>query len=128
MGPQFFVDGGFVCTYKGITRLLGRGSVRITPAHAGKSPPRRRALTQAQDHPRLRGEKINRLKFPHKAVGSRPPTRGKEQPVGDYITNAGITPAYAGKSKPTSCRLSFSRDHPRLRGEKLWRGSPFLST
>ena len=37
MGPQFFVDGGFVCTYKGITRLLGRGSVRITPARAGKS-------------------------------------------------------------------------------------------
>ena len=79
MGPQFFVDGGFVCTYKGITRLLGRGSVRITPAragkealvlgheglagitpaHAGKSLAGQGAGTPRGDHPRTRGEKKN---------------------------------------------------------------------
>ena len=57
LGLQFFVDGGFLCTYKGITRLLGRGSVRITPAHAGN----RERLAYIQrvpgDHPRACGEK-----------------------------------------------------------------------
>ena len=57
MGPQFFVDGGFVCTYKGITRLLGRGSVRITPAHAGKSQTGKGKEIKNGDHPRTRGEK-----------------------------------------------------------------------
>ena len=58
MGPQFFVDGGFVCTYKGITRLLGRGSVRITPAHAGKRVCIAKGQLVSRDHPRTRGEKV----------------------------------------------------------------------
>ena len=57
MGPQFFVDGGFVCTYKGITRLLGRGSVRITPARAGKRPVTLAVAGWPGDHPRACGEK-----------------------------------------------------------------------
>lgn len=57
MGPQFFVDGGFVCTYKGITRLLGRGSVRITPARAGKRGDAPKKEKPQGDHPRACGEK-----------------------------------------------------------------------
>ena len=142
MGPQFFVDGGFVCTYKGITRLLGRGSVRITPARAGK---RRLPDVQAQ------------------GPGSPPHTRGKAVLTAFERRFPGITPAHAGKRRSSGCskahagksllvsrsrwstgspphtrgkgqpeRSSSARDHPRTRGEKsgvatwlgLYSGSP----
>ena len=35
----------------------------------------------------------------------------------------GITPAYAGKSRPEACGVAFLRDHPRVCGEK----GPFFS-
>ena len=99
MGPQFFVDGGFVCTYKGITRLLGRGSVRITPAHAGKSqkPPGR--WSPRRDHPRTRGEKRFAPRLMMASRGSPPHTRGKATLLGQGMLVYGITPARAGKSR-----------------------------
>ena len=78
MGPQFFVDGGFVCTYKGITRLLGRGSVRITPARAGKSEKLATVLWDGGDHPRTRGEKCKTIVIDTGGAGSPPHTRGKD--------------------------------------------------
>ena len=98
MGPQFFVDGGFVCTYKGITRLLGRGSVRITPAHAGKS---------------MRGECCQ-----YWDLGSPPHTRGKVCFLFKGLVINGITPAHAGKRNPRWHGCWRSGDHPRTRGEK----------
>lgn len=77
MGPQFFVDGGFVCTYKGITRLLGRGSVRITPARAGKRNGLPVLHLAGWDHPRTRGEKVWADGAKVDGLGSPPHTRGK---------------------------------------------------
>ena len=98
MGPQFFVDGGFVCTYKGITRLLGRGSVRITPAHAGKRRSTGIAHSDTGDHPRTRGEKPIVTGDIDVLEGSPPRVRGKETAYRFYIWPDGITPAHAGKS------------------------------
>ena len=123
MGPQFFVDGGFVCTYKGITRLLGRGSVRITPARAGKSqkPPGR--WSPRRDHPRTRGEKSVAVKGVDISEGSPPHTRGKGGSTVKYSFEQGITPAHAGKRKAKAHIGAAQEDHPRTRGEKYptWR-------
>ena len=138
MGPQFFVDGGFVCTYKGITRLLGRGSVRITPhtrgkgckvrkefaakgitpAHAGKSIP---ALTRHGcwgDHPRACGEKAPPAQTTTHVEGSPPRVRGKVLLCYKLIVIVGITPARAGKSCLSTIPVFAPGDHPRACGEK----------
>ena len=44
--------------------------------------------------------------------------RGKGLPGFDEIMNAGITPAYAGKSFFCPNRILWDRDHPRVCGEK----------
>ena len=118
MGPQFFVDGGFVCTYKGITRLLGRGSVRITPAHAGKRCSCSSRPWRRWDHPRTRGEKAFHWDSSFRYRGSPPHTRGKAQLQQGCAVQVGITPAHAGKSKRYKTRYRKARDHPRTRGEK----------
>ena len=51
---------------------------RITPAYAGKRPPRRRAFRQCPDHPRLCGEKVLAMTSYDQMQGSPPPMRGKE--------------------------------------------------
>ena len=44
--------------------------------------------------------------------------RGKGLPGFDEIMNAGITPAYAGKSLMRSNATGTLEDHPRVCGEK----------
>ena len=99
MGPQFFVDGGFVCTYKGITRLLGKGSVRITPARAGKSLEWSLLQFRRRDHPRTRGEKDETRNNALVTLGSPPHARGKAEHGKEIKVSGGITPARAGKSR-----------------------------
>ena len=118
MGPQFFVDGGFVCTYKGITRLLGKGSVRITPAHAGKSTLLVAQSLFYEDHPRTRGEKQTVSVLVFLLPGSPPHTRGKALMWRAWSLMGRITPAHAGKSTSTAAPEIPARDHPRTRGEK----------
>ena len=118
MGPQFFVDGGFVCTYKGITRLLGRGSVRITPAHAGKSRHIVGKRIDERDHPRTRGEKPMATLTSTARTGSPPHTRGKGVQLQGGVVPPGITPARAGKRATWRWPCSSTRDHPRACGEK----------
>lgn len=118
MGPQFFVDGGFVCTYKGITRLLGRGSVRITPAHAGKSGSSDKFPTRCKDHPRTRGEKKWADITEKPTQGSPPHTRGKDKRAHQATCLPRITPAHAGKSQAGKGKEIKNEDHPRTRGEK----------
>lgn len=118
MGPQFFVDGGFVCTYKGITRLLGRGSVRITPARAGKSLENGIKKYVHWDHPRTRGEKFHCTYHFITELGSPPHTRGKAREFIERYQGIGITPAHAGKSPIDIIEQAIPGDHPRTRGEK----------
>lgn len=118
MGPQFFVDGGFVCTYKGITRLLGRGSVRITPARAGKRKKYKVKFAGFRDHPRACGEKDWYAQILDYQEGSPPRVRGKAGVGGYTLVTGGITHAHAGKRNSGNSIPRHGRDHPRTRGEK----------
>ena len=44
--------------------------------------------------------------------------RGKAASIWLLASSAGITPAYAGKSCPVRQKNRYTRDHPRLCGEK----------
>ena len=71
---------------------------RITPAYAGKSLPCFAGFIQSQDHPRLCGEKTISGMGDFNDKGSPPPMRGKAGYQLYNAADAGITPAYAGKS------------------------------
>ena len=87
-------------------RMRGRGGLRvrqwlpagITPACAGKSKKRHLGGWKKGDHPRVCGEKLHPMHFPH----------GINR----------ITPACAGKSDALQARVQVSGDHPRVCGEK----------
>ena len=93
---------------------------RITPAWAGKSLPARERGGQNWDHPRVGGEKLSNEVIIYVPMGSPPRGRGKAEKDTQRIIDAGITPAWAGKSfRPTETVLR-SRDHPRVGGEKMF--------
>ena len=52
-------------------------------------------------------------------AGSPPPMRGKDKKSPQWYTIPGITPAYAGKRPTPPTQKDFTRDHPRLCGEKV---------
>ena len=71
---------------------------RITPAYAGKSGSACLRCSDAEDHPRLCGEKPNSPWIDFLSVGSPPPMRGKVAVSTSNGSRHRITPAYAGKS------------------------------
>ena len=74
----------------------------ITPAHAGKSFYMGRACARAQDHPRPCGEKFDCEIQRTRLIGSPPPMRGKGLIFDADVAAFRITPAHAGKSRPSS--------------------------
>ena len=90
----------------------------ITPAHAGKRPPRCTSTTTMRDHPRTRGEKVSESIDCLCVVGSPPHTRGKERVDAPGHLSGGITPAHAGKRLRGGGADGRGEDHPRTRGEK----------
>ena len=123
--------GGFFCkslVYEGSPPpMRGKGLVgrdpcvnhRITPAYAGKSTAGTSPRCRFWDHPRLCGEKFRIPRIAASQLGSPPPMRGKDFGSGFVEIQAGITPAYAGKSSVADRTFTPQRDHPRLCGEKL---------
>ena len=127
-------------------------SPRITPACAGRSPPRysprgRRGITPAcagrrlcnasavrlvEDHPRVCGEKYPAILSRTRTAGSPPRVRGEGSAIAGLVGAARITPACAGRSLHGVKLLLRNEDHPRVCGEKvrsaagrrLFRGSP----
>ena len=90
----------------------------ITPAYAGKRLDLFFCFRQAEDHPRVCGEKALRQQSPPAPKGSPPRMRGKvSDSFGPQIPSR-ITPAYAGKSHLAKLSTSGGRDHPRVCGEK----------
>ena len=59
--------------------------------------------------------------------GSPPRMRGKVRAAPLGAGDAGITPAYAGKSIQTFQFVQYHRDHPRVCGEKLSISSAHIS-
>ena len=100
---------------------------RITPAYAGKSFKSRLAFSGISDHPRLCGEKPERITGNLCGLGSPPPMRGKGLTIAAKPSFVRITPAYAGKSVSYEKLPSVNKDHPRLCGEKgLPHGAVFV--
>ena len=85
---------------KGFVAGFLLGGVRITPAYAGKRSSQRNIFKFFWDHPRLCGEKNDSRLFIRLIKGSPPPMRGKGVPIVIKRLTNGITPAYAGKSRP----------------------------
>ena len=104
---------GKVCARPFVLLLL-----RITPACAGKSPPRTACHGTSWDHPRVCGEKsFTRLSY-CSAGGSPPRVRGKVPVCCPEHRKVRITPAYAGKRACTTTAIIQPKDHPRVCGEK----------
>ena len=103
---------------KGLAAIQTDGSLRITPAYAGKRRSRHLSSALSWDHPRLCGEKLYEGGKNPCLVGSPPPMRGKVQRKARHDTPTRITPAYAGKSQLEIEPFAPPQDHPRLCGEK----------
>ena len=74
------------------------GTVRITPAYAGKRSTEPDGNAANMDHPRLCGEKHLLVCMKQFVLGSPPPMRGKVNINMLVLVLNRITPAYAGKS------------------------------
>ena len=96
--------------------------LRITPAYAGKRKMEKLGVKTYEDHPRLCGEKSSKRHDGVIPPGSPPPMRGKVVLSAAFAAGVGITPAYAGKSFSIRWGIFFLQDHPRLCGEKLYKG------
>ena len=94
-------------------------SIRLIPAHAGKTGLSVRRRGQPAAHPRSRGENSVTMRTACVIVGSSPLTRGKRQGgVEDNQANR-LIPAHAGKTSTLSASSSAPPAHPRSRGENL---------
>ena len=92
--------------------------VRITPAHAGKSLPRRLCRRWQRDHPRTCGEKCACAVSRVPGAGSPPHMRGKGCGMVALERSGRITPAHAGKRRCVGLAIIAGEDHPRTCGEK----------
>ena len=91
----------------------------ITPACAGKSPPKPGGRRCCRDHPRVCGEKANLTVRSPIGLGSPPRVRGKVLAQCKDAEMIGITPACAGKSRGYRHAGGKDWDHPRVCGEKF---------
>ena len=90
----------------------------ITPAYAGKSPCLPCKLLTGWDHPRVCGEKHAPARAQGLITGSPPRMRGKGFFHFAHKVFEGITPAYAGKSRPPpeNAAGTFCAPHPDASG------------
>ena len=117
---------------RGPNQIPTHKGARITPAYAGKSRSRTGPARGPWDHPRVCGEELPKGGDHHDHPGSPPRMRGRVIRRIRPRTAAGITPAYAGKSRSESRASQLMEDHPRVCGEEShgcthWptrRGSP----
>ena len=91
--------------------------LRFTPAHAGNTLPHHPGQTEAQVHPRSRGEYSQSPYTSHDLRGSPPLTRGILKVTQSIYEIKRFTPAHAGNTwKYKNIRRS-NQVHPRSRGE-----------
>ena len=76
-------------------------SIRITPAYAGKTLVSVCFQLLPRDHPRIRGKDIDASTVATIGSGSPPHTRERLPYGADNRLDTGITPAYAGKTRPS---------------------------
>ena len=82
---------------KGKAEVEAKIKERITPAWAGKRFPSFSPAVHPEDHPRVGGEKLEKLVKGALLIGSPPRRRGKVDVLPEVHALVGITPAWAGK-------------------------------
>ena len=90
---------------------------RLIPAHAGKTPRRRRRRWCPAAHPRSRGENRRAEIEQVGAPGSSPLTRGKLVAYTHGLGQVRLIPAHAGKTTRSTPSSGTVSAHPRSRGE-----------
>ena len=105
--------------WQGISTVVSGG---LIPAHAGKTPGRRRRCPGTWAHPRSRGENFGRAVRFSWCRGSSPLTRGKLRHDRDRGRGYRLIPAHAGKTVIDGDVSDGVRAHPRSRGENDLRG------
>ena len=95
------------------------GSIRLIPAHAGKTGSATTACPPSRVHPRSRGENAMAKGEITAQEGSFPLTRGKRGLVQILSSPRRLIPAHAGKTMPPTASLEAHRAHPRSRGENV---------
>ena len=93
----------------------------ITPAYAGNTACTDLWPVSLKDHPRLRGEHLLFSRYSLHNSGSPPLTRGTLKFTMMPSVSYRITPAYAGNTQLSGAGGIPIWDHPRLRGEHLFR-------
>ena len=99
------------------TTFTNAAAEGIIPACAGSTQEPGGHGAPAGDHPRVRGEHLERDLEREKARGSSPRARGAPFRSGNCVISAGIIPACAGSTTCRTCSSRTCRDHPRVRGE-----------
>ena len=89
----------------------------ITPACAGKTKRDDAPALLARDHPRMRGEDLEKGQLAHLVEGSPPHARGRRPRADPSRRRRRITPACAGKTSLHRTGSGTAPDHPRMRGE-----------
>ena len=92
-------------------------SVRLIPAHAGKTWSGSEIMRTPSAHPRSRGENFVAGKHRHPCRGSSPLTRGKLVPTTGLGDARRLIPAHAGKTGEGAEDERNAQAHPRSRGE-----------
>ena len=101
-----------------LDRSLNEGAPSgLIPAHAGKTPPRKRPLTSTWAHPRSRGENSPTRLRNGRCPGSSPLTRGKPRWSAPTTRSSRLIPAHAGKTERVKRGHFRPPAHPRSRGE-----------
>ena len=95
----------------------------IIPAYAGSTRPGAWARRASRDHPRIRGEHLQREAHATASVGSSPHTRGARDGFFVAEIRSRIIPAYAGSTPSRPPTRPATSDHPRIRGEHSSRKS-----
>ena len=98
----------------------------IIPAHAGKTPLKRRKRRSRRDHPRACGENLSECHVLLLVQRSSPRMRGKPLPLHPSARERAIIPAHAGKTKSYGTPSRRSCDHPRACGENPFSLISFL--
>ena len=93
----------------------------IIPAYAGSTPGFSLGGSWRGDHPRIRGEHVGGGSEGSGFRGSSPHTRGARSAGVSGAFDRRIIPAYAGSTDAHVGSDATYPDHPRIRGEHLWR-------
>ena len=89
----------------------------IIPACAGSTTASRSRSGASWDHPRMRGEHLERILTVDMSEGSSPHARGAPRRPGPQGVRGGIIPACAGSTAKDVWKAGQEGDHPRMRGE-----------